>query len=665
MVGECALTHRATGRSFAKYARNPGGAWRIKPPSPTKLAHPTKASALLCTRNLLPTPTQRTNGWNRVGRTRVAASVREEEPSGWLRGPVYNAIVKFCRTTVFFLLGATAFTASVLTLSPYLLSQRPILAATVATANAIFLPSHAEVQIDSVSAGWGGPLEVQGIRLVQRPRPGSGSGSVTGQVLLCGADRIGTVDSFFEFVKRAAFHSKHKDPVDVIVSSPRLNLCRDGNGVVPLMKFLEDTRLVPKPLPEAVSPLSHEDWKGQSHEVAVNDVASGVAIPFTGEITNDWVHLALTEGALTLPSNFQVESFATKDNNVHIEVLQGSQAIREGRGYMVPLHDENIDINAIGKVVDPISIRIDSPILATSFTGWKTQRGYTVLDAPVSVILRPTPDVVSSLLKRANPLLNDVVNVKLPYDNESHGQGRDQGPIQVSISPHKGILPASQMTVQVNPIRLGLGKGSLLSNQLLNSLLSVVGSQAFAGAGESMVGSSTEILDATVGAFSVQLWTKTGRVQLPRMDLLLRVVGLENPLKLICWGVVNEPSVAFTVGVTSETVQALVPGALGVWSPAEALPPGYAIPIRITGSLSKPTITNAPKAIADLALLVLEARAREALHGGGSAAANVKASGPRASTTTPPDWLLRDLSRTARGIDMVQVPDGSRDTVVP
>ena len=64
-------------------------------------------------------------------------------------------------------------------------------------------------------------------------------------------------------------------------------------------------------------------------------------------------------------------------------------------------------------------------------------------------------------------------------------------------------------------------------------------------------------------------------------------------------------------------------------------------------------------------MLVLEARAREALHGGGSAAANVKASGPRASTTTPPDWLLRDLSRTARRIDMVQVPDGSRDTVVP
>jgi len=218
------------------------------------------------------------------------------------------------------------------------------------------------VEIDSLKAGWRKPLEIKGVKILEKfnKHATERSNSDTKRTLL-EVHKIKSTATLLDLALRSR-------PSDVIVAAPHIDVTINDQGNLRVLQALQDAGLAPLPRQKGKKKVREEGGKQQegipstsatpatTTAVDTANAATAVSnslqqvstsIPFSGEIRAGNVHVALTSGHFLAPTEFR-ELFADKKDatggglgsgggtataaevpEIHFEVLMGGDIIEE------------------------------------------------------------------------------------------------------------------------------------------------------------------------------------------------------------------------------------------------------------------------------------------------------------------------------------------------
>jgi len=203
-----------------------------------------------------------------------------------------------------------------------------------------------EVDIAAVHAAWGSPLTIEGLKITekgnpdsnQQTDPSSSAGKAGTDGLLLDAESIRTSATLWQILTTSE--------TDVIVTRPRVNATFNEQGVLRVAQALEDAGLSPAPhdieqvdqawdSAHAAAAAQHgggaarstsstaSSTRGAEPTVGSDRAAASArvsrprlqlpsslqriaaAVPFSGEVRSGKVHVAMADGTLLAPKEFQ------------------------------------------------------------------------------------------------------------------------------------------------------------------------------------------------------------------------------------------------------------------------------------------------------------------------------------------------------------------------
>ncbi|KAL4543199.1 hypothetical protein Ndes2526B_g03861 [Nannochloris sp. 'desiccata'] len=536
---------------------------------------------------------------------------------------------------------------ALLAITPTLLSHPTGLSTALNLVNAT-VPA-VTVEVDSLKAGWRQPLEIKGVKIIEKniKNTGNNKSNFDSKRTLLEVQKIKSTATLLDLALLGR-------PSDMIVTRPLVDVTMNEQGNLRVLQALQDAGLAPLPrqngkqhvvipstssvtdvaAPAAAADAPNTAKAGTMASSSLQQVA--ISIPFSGEIRAGKVHVALTSGQFLAPTEFQ-ELFAdNKDTTrgtgiksgnaaevpeIHFEVLMGGESIEEeakleeqqaGFVYTGQDHEKKEEESSladwarrkpsvqlppdVGYLTSPMAVRVDSTAFKCTLAGWRTSAGYTYLASPVEAEMNLTPKLTSVFMKRLNPLLGNAVEL------------RGSSKIAAWLTPSDHVWPSARLELQLSPLRLNIGQGAAISRGL--EVLRLADQWIGAAAKAAMLQVDVSPLKAEIGA--------DGKIVTKRVDLAVGVPGLGRPLHFVSFGTAHTSptgAVNMTLAIPADALEQ-VAGITG-------LPADFGVPITVTGTVASPKV-DLVKASKELAMLIIESKAKKM--------------GPRSA-----DWMWQEL----------------------
>lgn len=536
---------------------------------------------------------------------------------------------------------------ALLAITPTLLSHPTGLSTALNLVNAT-VPA-VTVEVDSLKAGWRQPLEIKGVKIIEKniKNTGNNKSNFDSKRTLLEVQKIKSTATLLDLALLGR-------PSDMIVTRPLVDVTMNEQGNLRVLQALQDAGLAPLPrqsgkqhvvipstssvtdvaAPAAAADAPNTAKAGTMASSSLQQVA--ISIPFSGEIRAGKVHVALTSGQFLAPTEFQ-ELFAdNKDTTrgtgiksgnaaevpeIHFEVLMGGESIEEeakleeqqaGFVYTGQDHEKKEEESSladwarrkpsvqlppdVGYLTSPMAVRVDSTAFKCTLAGWRTSAGYTYLASPVEAEMNLTPKLTSVFMKRLNPLLGNAVEL------------RGSSKIAAWLTPSDHVWPSARLELQLSPLRLNIGQGAAISRGL--EVLRLADQRIGAAAKAAMLQVDVSPLKAEIGA--------DGKIVTKRVDLAVGVPGLGRPLHFVSFGTAHTSptgAVNMTLAIPADALEQ-VAGITG-------LPADFGVPITVTGTVASPKV-DLVKASKELAMLIIESKAKKM--------------GPRSA-----DWMWQEL----------------------
>jgi hypothetical protein len=456
---------------------------------------------------------------------------------------------------------------ALLSITPTLLSHPSGLSTALHLVNSTVLHQAATVEIGSIKAHWRRPLAIYNIKIIEKINQKPTIGTTTGAAenssdtiensasprTLVEIEKIKTTATLLDLALRGR-------PCDVIVASPHVDVSMNEQGDnLRVVQVLQDAGLAPRPHQQSSKIVEEEkifslsngggggdgslslqesSSKSASSSSSLQEISG--TIPFSGEIRAGNIHVALTSGQFLAPTEFQDLFLAEKKKlNFHggssslnentspeisFEVLMGEDTIEEearleeqAAGF-ISQDGQNDDEESsstlaewarlkpsiplptdVGYLTSPMAVRVDSSAFKCRLSGWRTSAGYTYLASPLQAEMNLTPKLAQIVMNRLNPLLGDAIEL------------RGNSKFAVSITPSDQIWPSASIELFLNPLRLKIGQGAVLSRGL--EVLKLADRKISAATKAAMLQVDVSPLRAEIGA--------DGKIVTKRVDLAI------------------------------------------------------------------------------------------------------------------------------------------------
>ncbi|KAL0043492.1 hypothetical protein WJX79_006229 [Trebouxia sp. C0005] len=402
----------------------------------------------------------------------------------------------------------------------------------------MFVPG--TVQVTDMQIGWQQPLDVSGLTWTEPQELGGRQ--------LASVDRVNTSRALLDIVRGR--------PFDVMVSKPNVDCSIDvASGEMHITQVLQGTAQPAQALPAET--LSHSS-KGRTHSTRQLLVESS-PLQFTAEGLLLNAHIYVSDGVLQVPD--ELRQVIGKD--FHASAIVGGDNLNSDgadfgieTGWAQTEHQPKGTAHS-GHLLEPTAVAFNSQHVQAQLSGWRTKTGM-LLREPATAAVDYTPALAKYGLQRISPLMSNVVAVQ------------EGGKVEMRWTPEHMALPAERSTLQIQPMKLVVGRGDFVSK-----IVNLLG-----------------LKDSSLSKSSLQAWTSTiavdvypgGPIQTQRLDILLGIGHGHTGVHLCMWGSMDptqDSALDMTLGFPADTL---------TWAGLKGVPQDGMLTVVVRGTADKPKI---------------------------------------------------------------------------
>ncbi|KAA6418785.1 MAG: hypothetical protein FRX49_11273 [Trebouxia sp. A1-2] len=373
----------------------------------------------------------------------------------------------------------------------------------------MFVPG--TVQVTDMQIGWQQPLDVSGLTWTEPQELGGRQ--------LASVDRVNTSRALLDIVRGR--------PFDVMVSKPNVDCSIDVAS-------------------------------GEMHITQVLQVESS-PLQFTAEGLLLNAHIYVSDGVLQVPD--ELRQVIGKD--FHASAIVGGDNLNSDgadfgieTGWAQTEHQPKGTAHS-GHLLEPTAVAFNSQHVQAQLSGWRTKTGM-LLREPATAAVDYTPALAKYGLQRISPLMSNVVAVQ------------EGGKVEMRWTPEHMALPAERSTLQIQPMKLVVGRGDFVSK-----IVNLLG-----------------LKDSSLSKSSLQAWTSTiavdvypgGPIQTQRLDILLGIGHGHTGVHLCMWGSMDptqDSALDMTLGFPADTL---------TWAGLKGVPQDGMLTVVVRGTADKPKI---------------------------------------------------------------------------
>ncbi|DBB18517.1 TPA: hypothetical protein ACH3X3_000157 [Trebouxia sp. C0006] len=388
--------------------------------------------------------------------------------------------------------------------------------------------------------GWHQPLDVSGLTWTEPQELGGRQ--------LASVDHINTTKALLDIVRGR--------PFDVMVSKPNVDCSVDAaSGEMHITQVLQGTAQPAQALPTETH--SHSS-KGRAHSTRQLLVESS-PLQFTAEGLLLNAHIYVSDGVLQVPD--ELRQVIGKD--FHASAIVGVDNLKaDGADYGIEAEWAQTEHQPKGTAhsghpLEPTAVAFNSQHVQAQLSGWRTKTGM-LLREPATAALDYTPALAKYGLQRISPLMSNVVAVQ------------EGGKVEMRWTPEGMALPAERSTLQIEPMKLVVGRGDFVSK-----IVNLLG-----------------LNDSSLSKSSLQAWTSTiavdvypdGPIQTQRLDILLGTGCGHTGVHLCMWGSMDptqDSALDMTLGFPADTL---------TWAGLKGVPQDGMLTVAVRGTAEKPKI---------------------------------------------------------------------------
>lgn len=406
----------------------------------------------------------------------------------------------------------------------------------------LFVPG--TVQVADMQIGWQQPLDVSGLTWTEPQELGGRQ--------LASVDHINSSRALLDIVRGR--------PFDVMVSKPNVDCSIDAaSGEMHIIQVLQGTARPAQALPAET--LAHTS-KGRAHSTKQLLVESS-PLQFTAEGLLLNAHIYVSDGVLQVPD--ELRQVIGKD--FHASAIVGGDNLKaDGADFGIDAawaqtqtqteHQPKGTAHS-GHPLEPAAIAFNSQHVQAQLSGWRTKTGM-LLREPAAAAVDYTPALAKYGLQKISPLMSNVVAVQ------------EGGKVEMRWTPEGMALPAERSTLQIEPMKLVVGRGDFVSK-----IVNLLG-----------------LKDSSLSKSSLQAWTSTiavdvapdGPIQTQRLDILLGTGHGHTGVHLCMWGSMDptqDSALDMTLGFPADTL---------TWAGLKGVPQDGMLTVAVRGTAEKPKI---------------------------------------------------------------------------